>query len=243
MSEPKLLVANWKMNLPDGFAEWGQSLKKQCASAFDVHKIALCPPSTHISVMRDALPEGIDIGGQDCSEFQKGAHTGDISATMLVDLGCKYVIIGHSERRTDHHETNEMVKAKVEQAFKAGLTPILCVGEKLADREAGHAEAVVSEQMLASLPDDPSGIVLAYEPIWAIGTGRTATPADAESMHAALRQAYPHDDRENVQILYGGSVKPNNAKHLLDQANIDGALVGGASLNPLEFSGIINAAS
>lgn len=188
-------------------------------------------------------PDWLALGGQDCSAQGDGAHTGDISAAMLADLQCRYVIVGHSERRQDHAEDNARVRSKAEAALAAGLTPIICVGETLSQREAGAAESVVIEQMIASIPAaDAAQLVIAYEPIWAIGTGRTATPEDAQAMHRALRAAWPGDDYEALRVLYGGSVKPDNAASLLSQPDIDGALVGGASLNAGDFSQIIRAA-
>ena len=161
---------------------------------------------------------------------------------MLADLGCRYVIVGHSERRADHGESDPVVRAKAEAALKAGLTPIICVGETLAQREAGRAEAIVTQQLLASLPAaDPGDLVIAYEPVWAIGTGRTAGPQDAQAMHETLRAALPDDQGRSTPILYGGSVKPDNAAQLLGEADIDGALVGGASLNAADFAAIIAA--
>ena len=237
-----LLIANWKMNLPDGFERWGHQLSQIASTNLSDQQIVLCPPSTHITTMKSALPPEIALGGQDCSQFQKGAHTGDVSATMLHNLGCQFVILGHSERRNDHHETNAMVRDKALQARKVGLVPVICVGERLEDREAGKAEQVVCDQLEQSLPEDGlNSVVIAYEPIWAIGTGRTATPADANAMHSAIRQALPNDAQAQTPILYGGSVKPTNAAYLLAQPDIDGALVGGASLTAIEFAGIINA--
>ena len=171
---------------------------------------------------------------------QSGAHTGDVSARMLAGLGCSHVIVGHSERRADHGEDNAIVRAKAKAALEAGLTPILCVGETLEQRESGDAEAVVITQMRASLPECAADqIVIAYEPVWAIGTGRTASPEDAQAMHAALRAAWPGSDGDALRILYGGSMNPANADALLSQSDIDGGLIGGASLKPEQFASII----
>jgi len=160
---------------------------------------------------------------------------------MLADLGCRYVIVGHSERRADHGETDHVVQAKAQRALEAGLTPIICLGESLAEREAGKAEEVCRAQLLASLPPAPAAdIVIAYEPLWAIGTGRTASAEDAQAIHHALRAACAPADRDALRILYGGSVKPANAPALLAQPDIDGALVGGASLDAASFAAIVD---
>jgi len=185
----------------------------------------------------------VSLGGQDCHAAEKGAYTGDVAAPMLKDAGAGYVIVGHSERRQYHGETDAAVKAKAEAALKAGLTAIVCVGETRAEREAGKAIAVVSAQVRGSLPPagSPETVVVAYEPVWAIGTGLTPTPADVADMHGAirvlLRQVYGEAGGK-MRILYGGSVKPTNARELLSLANVDGALVGGASLKATDFMAI-----
>jgi len=219
---------------------WTDELDAVLDSPSEAVDVALCPPATLLMSMKGRSPEWLAFGGQDCAQTPSGAHTGDISAPMLTDLGCDYVIVGHSERRADHGETCAVVKAKAEAALKAGLKPILCVGETLAIRESGEAEAFVTRQMLDSLPACRARqIVIAYEPVWAIGTGMTATPEDAQAMHEAIRQAWPGEDSDQLQILYGGSVKPANAAVLLGQPDIDGALVGGASLKASDFAAII----
>lgn len=243
MSRTPLIAGNWKMNGRKDALGWGEALEKAIKTkpACDV---ALCPPATLIHALSSRLPGWVALGGQDCSAHAPGAHTGDIAASMLKDLGCDYVIVGHSERRSGHHEGDETVKAKARAALSAGLTVILCVGETHAERETGQAEQVVLNQLSAGLPEDATArtLVIAYEPVWAIGTGRSATPEDAAAMHAAIRKAWPGGDADALRILYGGSVKPETAGELLGRAEIDGALVGGASLDPDAFAAIIAAA-
>lgn len=211
-------------------------------------RVAICPPATLLHRLSQAL-EGSSVlsGGQDCHVKTSGAHTGDIAASMLIDAGASLVILGHSERRVDHDETSALVSAKVEAALAAGLEPIICVGESLAQREAGAELAVVTTQVRESLPGSLAGqaFSVAYEPIWAIGTGRTATVADIEDMHAAIRAqlvAMFGEAGKAPPILYGGSVKPDNAAEILRAAEVGGALVGGASLKASDFLAIIAAA-
>lgn len=240
MTRRILVAGNWKMNGLSADGRWLDDLLAALVSPVETVDVALCPPATLISQMKSQAPTWLALGGQDCSPYESGAHTGDISANMLADLGCDYVIVGHSERRADHGESSAGVKTKAEAALKAGLTPIVCVGETLAIRESGGAVEFVCQQLIDSLPDcDVERIVVAYEPVWAIGTGVTATPEDAQAMHAALRQAWPGEGADRLKILYGGSVKPSNAKQLLSQTDIDGALVGGASLEASDFAAII----
>lgn len=237
-----LIAGNWKMNGLTADLAWSEAMIAALPDGPGVRAVALCPPATLISSFAARLPGWISLGGQDCATGASGAHTGDVSAPMLADLGCRYVIIGHSERRADHGETDHVVRAKAEAGLKAGLTPILCVGETLEERERGEAQAVVTAQLHASLPDcEPGSLVIAYEPVWAIGTGRTASAADAQAMHGALRAALPSGHGDATPILYGGSVKPANAAELLAQDDIDGALVGGASLTAEDFAAIIAA--
>ena len=202
-------------------------------------ELLICPPATLIERCARAVKgTSIAIGAQDCHAQESGAHTGDLSVAMLADAGARFVILGHSERRADHGETSADVKAKAEAVLAGGLTPIICIGETLEEREQGRAEAVVTEQLLASLPADAAGgCEVAYEPVWAIGTGRTASSADILAMHGAIRNALPSG--VTARILYGGSVKPQNADEILQLDNVDGALVGGASLKPEDFAGII----
>lgn len=208
--------------------------------------ICLCPPFLHLQTVRDNKQAGIAVGGQDCSRFKNGAYTADISATMLKDIGAEYVILGHSERRQYFNATDELISDQAAQAHEAGLITIICVGETEAERVAGDAEKVVKTQLLGSMPESTTAenTVIAYEPVWAIGTGKTATPDDVKSMHAFIRNVLKEklDKFVSIRILYGGSVKPENAKDLLHIDHVDGALVGGASLKTDQFMSIVNAA-
>jgi len=202
--------------------------------------ILVCPPATLLRPVGEALAgAGVDLGGQDCHVEAGGAHTGDVSAEMLRDAGCRYVILGHSERRANHGESDALVNAKTRAAWRAGLVAIVCVGESEAERDAGRTLAIVEGQITGSVPDGatPETLVVAYEPVWAIGTGRTPTPAEVNEVHALIRGtlAARIQGGSPVRILYGGSVKPDNAKTLLSLEDVDGALVGGASLNVEDF--------
>jgi triosephosphate isomerase (TIM) len=207
--------------------------------------MALCPPATLLSGMAGALSgSGVALGGQDCHPKASGAHTGDIAAAMLADAGASLVILGHSERRADHGEGDTLIAAKTLAAAAAGLRVIICVGETLAQRDAGQAEAVVLGQLSGSIPEgfDPAGLVVAYEPVWAIGTGRTAQPRDVAAMHGAIRAALVARfgaAGAGVALLYGGSVKPDNAAELMAVPEVNGALVGGASLKAADFLAIV----
>jgi len=241
----KLVAGNWKMN---GSKAQGlalvEALAAHCreaestAAAFD---LLVCPPFVLLPVIEErARRAKIAIGGQDCHPKEAGAHTGDISATMLADVGCSYVIVGHSERRQDHREDDALVQAKASAALAAGLKPIVCVGETQAERDAGQALSVIEKQVRNSLPAGAgSRVVIAYEPVWAIGTGLTATPQDVADVHAAIRAMLQSEAGEEAaaqtRILYGGSVKPSNAAELLALQDVDGALVGGASLKAEDF--------
>jgi triosephosphate isomerase len=234
----RLVAGNWKMN---GLSADGRALAEDVARLAAAHPVAaellLCPPFTLLALVRPLLARGpIALGAQDCHAAAKGAHTGDISAEMLRDLGCRYVILGHSERRRSHGESDAAVREKISAAWRAGLTAILCVGETRDEREAGRAEAVVAAQLARSMPEgaDEDRLVIAYEPVWAIGTGLTPTPDDIAQVHAAIRARAPVGTR----ILYGGSVNPRNAAEILALAEVDGALVGGASLNAGDFLAI-----
>jgi triosephosphate isomerase len=226
----QLIAGNWKMNgrLAD-VAAYADAVR-QAPEHVD---ILVCPPFPLLDRFAAALSGShIALGGQDCHANLQGAHTGDVSATLIKEAGANYVILGHSERRENHGETNADIAAKVAAAVTAGLTPIVCVGETETQRNAGEAEAVVRTQLLHSLPENFTGIV-AYEPIWAIGTGRTPTEADVATMHAAIRAALVAQlgpAGSGLRILYGGSVKPGNAASLLALPEVGGALVGGASL-------------
>src|SRR5476651_2205157 len=230
-----LVAGNWKMNgLAASAGELAKIIDGAAVLAGKV-ELMVCPPATLIANFAAAARDSaVAIGGQDCHADASGAHTGDIAAEMLVDAGARAVIVGHSERRTDHHETDAQVRAKALAARRAGLTAIVCVGEQRAEREAGKTLAVVGQQLDGSLPDGASAgnLVIAYEPVWAIGTGLTPTAADVAEVHAFIRQNLGHRYAKDadVRILYGGSVKPSNAKELLTVAHVNGALVGGASL-------------
>jgi triosephosphate isomerase len=241
-----LIAGNWKMNGLQGSAA---ELTKIIEGGRGLASLTLlvCPPATLVAAFA-ALARGsaVTIGGQDCHAEAAGAFTGDISAEMLKDAGATAVIVGHSERRTYHKETDADVRAKALAAWRAGLTAIVCVGETQAERTAGETIAVVGRQLAGSLPDGANAdkLVVAYEPVWAIGTGLTPTVADVTEVHAFIRQrlvARYGEAGPAVRILYGGSVKPSNAGELLTVANVDGALVGGASLKAEDFLGIARA--
>ena len=231
----QLIAANWKMN---GLPDWSEKVRALAARVPDPNcELLICPPHPLVSLLTDyAKGTSIRIGGQDCSEFGAGAHTGETDAALLAALDANYVIVGHSERRATG-EMDERVKAKADRVIGQGLRPIVCVGESLAQREAGEAVPVVSAQLSGSLPTR-GDYDIAYEPIWAIGTGRTATAQDIADMHSAIRKAVGDGPR----ILYGGSVKPANAVEILGTAEVGGALVGGASLDMESFAQIAQAA-
>ncbi len=240
----KLIAGNWKMN---GLTELSASLAgslRRGADGLDCDML-VCPPATMISTVAHILVGSATmVGGQDCHAKVSGAHTGDLSAAMLRDAGASWVILGHSERRGDHGETDAEVKAKTEAAVKADLTPIVCVGETEAQRVAGEQNAVVGSQLVHSLPKEFQGVV-AYEPVWAIGTGRTPSTDDVAAMHGFIRAtliSHLGAAGQGVRILYGGSVKPSNAKELLHLPEVGGALIGGASLVDADFLAIAHAA-
>ncbi len=243
----KLAAGNWKMN---GLAE---SLTEIDALA-EAHptpgcEVLICPPATLLSRLTeraDGTP--IKIGGQDCHIETSGAHTGDISAEMLADAGAAYVIVGHSERRADHGENDTIVCAKAAAAWRAGLTAIICVGETLTQREAGQTLQIVDGQLLGSVPDGATAAntVIAYEPVWAIGTGKVPTLNEIAEVHDDMRARLTDrfgDEATGMRLLYGGSVKPSNAAEIFGVSNVDGALVGGASLKAEDFGGIVAALS
>ena len=243
----KLVVGNWKMNgSRAGNASLLDALKALVPNAAQV---AVCVPAPYLGEVAAALRgSAIAWGAQDCSSHASGAFTGEISAAMLAEFDCRYVIVGHSERRALHGEGDHLVAEKAARALASGVTPIVCVGETLAEREAGQTEAVVVRQLGAAidlLGDAIAQAVVAYEPVWAIGTGKTASPAEAEAVHARLRAELTAASAQagNISILYGGSVKPDNAASLFAQANIDGGLIGGASLNAEQFAAICRAAA
>ncbi len=239
------VAGNWKMNgLSASLAEIEAMRLAADAGEAGEAELAVCPPATLTAQAAWKMRGGkLALGAQDCHPEPGGAFTGDISAPMLKDAGAAYVIVGHSERRTLHHETDALVRAKAEAALKAGLTAIVCVGETRGEREARHAIAVVTRQLKGSLPPGggPESIVVAYEPVWAIGTGLTPTPADVAEMHGAIRALLGEiygAGGSKMRILYGGSVKPSNCNELLGLDNVDGALVGGASLKAADFLAI-----
>ena len=246
MSLRKLVAGNWKMNGSAAELEQLRRLAADLAAEPVSAEVVVCPPATLIERAARALAgSAVGLGGQDASAEPGGAHTGDVSAAMLADAGAGWVILGHSERRQDHGESDALVAAKVRAALAAGLIPIVCVGETLAERRAGRAEIVVRAQVADSLPPELEGrsFALAYEPIWAIGTGETPTVDEVSAMHGALRQALKDAvGSTEVRILYGGSVKPANAAELLHADGVDGALVGGASLKASDFLPVIRAA-
>jgi triosephosphate isomerase len=245
MARRKLVAANWKMNGTRGFgAELVAGVARLAAAPLAAGvEVLICPPATLLISLADAVGAGgLRLGGQDCHPERSGPFTGDISAPMLVDAGCSHVIVGHSERRTLHHETSADVCAKATAALAEGLVAVICVGETEAERDAGEALAIVGRQIAESLPEGsaPENVVVAYEPVWAIGTGRVAATADVAEMHAHIRSLLPFRD---IRILYGGSVKPSNAVELFALEDVDGALVGGASLDAASFGAIVAAAA
>ena len=245
-SRTPLVAGNWKMNgRQDLLAEMAQALAGYEGAA----EVVICPPYPYLAAARSVLPSTIGVGGQNLSDQDDGAFTGEVSAPMLAEMGCGHVIIGHSERRALYAETDALIAAKFSRAQAAGLVPILCVGETLEEREAGDTQAVVCGQLQAVV--DAVGIaafakaVVAYEPVWAIGTGRTASPEQAQEVHASLRESLAQNDKdiaESLCLLYGGSVKADNAALLFAQSDIDGGLIGGASLTADSFIAICQAA-
>ena len=249
MARPRIIVAgNWKMHGNLAFARDLVAALRAGLPSADGFEAVLAPPSVLISAVREAAGATMAVGGQDCSAHAEGAFTGEVSATMLADQGCRYVIVGHSERRQYHRESDALVADKFAAAQAAGLVPILCVGETESEREAGQTEQVVTRQFEAVI--DKVGIaafaraVVAYEPVWAIGTGKTASPAQAQEVHALIRSQAAKRDATiacSLTILYGGSVKGGNAQSLFAEPDIDGGLIGGASLKADEFLAICRA--
>ncbi|MBN2629492.1 MAG: triose-phosphate isomerase [Rhodobacteraceae bacterium] len=243
----KLAAGNWKMNgTSDSLSEVVTLLAALPSPACDM---LLCPPATLLARMAQlAQGTALQVGGQDCHAHAAGAHTGDISAAMLVDAGASHVIVGHSERRTDHHETDAQVLAKAAAAQVAGLVAVVCIGETEAQRDAGSTLDVIGAQIAGSVPEGSTAanLVLAYEPVWAIGTGRTPTIAEIAEVHAFVRArltARIGAQAAGVRLLYGGSVKPSNAAEIFAVPHVDGALVGGASLKAVDFGAIVKALS
>jgi triosephosphate isomerase len=248
---PIFIAGNWKMNpgTAEAAVELAEAVKAGVGQETKV-RVALCPPSVFLNTVDRVLENSpIGLGGQNMHWKSDGAYTGELSGAMLVGAGCTHVILGHSERRHGLGETSHMVNDKLKAALAAQLIPIVCIGETLIEREAGHTDEVVGKQLEGSLaditPEQMAGIVLAYEPVWAIGTGKTATPAHAQHVHAfirgLLREMFGEATAARVVVQYGGSVKADNAVDLLACPDIDGALVGGASLKAADFLGIIQA--
>lgn len=253
-SRRKIVAGNWKMNLDQAkAAELAQAVASRCAEVGNV-ELVLCPPAPYLGTVGMALglsqgvsPSGVAIGAQNMHDKASGAFTGEVAPPMLVDLGCRFVILGHSERRTLFAETDAIVCVKTKAALAAGLTPIVCVGETLEEREGNRTQVVITEQINGSLAGlsaaDLEKLVIAYEPVWAIGTGRVASPAQAQEMHAAIRAvvraAVSAEAAEALRIQYGGSVGPGNAASLASCPDVDGFLVGGSSLKPDDFLEII----
>ncbi|TAJ40733.1 MAG: triose-phosphate isomerase [Reyranella sp.] len=248
-SRQPLIAGNWKMNglRADALALAAGVAEGVRRAGWTDREVLVCPPATLLMAVADAvIGSGVLVGGQNCHADASGAHTGDISAEMLRDVGAGHVIVGHSERRTDCGETDTIVRAKAEAAWRAGLLPIVCIGETLAEREAGRTLAVLETQLKGSVPAGAAAakLVVAYEPVWAIGTGKTPTVAEVASAHAHIRHVLGAliPDAGAVRLLYGGSVKGSNAGELLAAGDVDGALVGGASLKADEFLAIAKAA-
>jgi triosephosphate isomerase len=240
-----LIAGNWKMN---GLAAAKAEFEAMIAGAGAVAAKAdllVCPPATLLAAFADKArgSKAVAVGAQDCHQNPSGAHTGDISAEMLADAGASHVIVGHSERRADHNETDAVVRQKAQAAWRAGLVAIVCIGETQGQRDAGQALEVCGGQLKGSLPDGATAanLVVAYEPVWAIGTGRTPTTADVEQVHRFIRDRLIErfkGEGAGMRLLYGGSVKPSNAAELMAVANVNGALVGGASLKAVDFLAI-----
>lgn len=243
----KLIAGNWKMN---GNLAANEALLAALAQGLSIQPacdVAVCVPAPYFAQVQSLKPAAIDLGSQDVSAQTSGAFTGETSAAMLKEFGVRYAIVGHSERRQYHGETDALVADKAKAALAAGITPIVCVGETLAEREAGRTEEVVKRQLAAVIHTNGhciSEIVVAYEPVWAIGTGKTASPQQAQAVHAVLRTQLKAatDQSARIRILYGGSMNAANAASLLSQTDIDGGLIGGASLKAVDFLSIISAA-
>ena len=243
-SPRRLIAGNWKMNMDRAS---GRALAAEIADASPFRcSVLICPPAILVGDVQ-AVAAGTDlmVGGQDCHPETSGAHTGDISPTMLADMGCSHVIVGHSERRQNHGEPSALIREKAKAALAAQLTPIICIGETEDERDTDLTEAVLARQLAESVPHGRRGadIVVAYEPVWAIGTGRTASPEQVAAAHSHVRRCLADlvTQADDVPLLYGGSVKPANAAELLSITNVDGALVGGASLKSGDFLGIVDA--
>lgn len=247
MARKTLIAGNWKMNglLADG-VDLAKGVAQEVKGMGKIEcEFLVCPPYTLLTSVRKALRGAkVALGAQDCHFAANGAHTGDISPLMLKDIGCQYVITGHSERRADHDESNELICKKSQAGYEAGLKVIICIGETLDERDAGKTIEVCTKQILGSVPENATAAntVIAYEPVWAIGTGKTPTSADVQEVHAAIRKVLAKKvgkaNAGKMRILYGGSVKPSNAKEFLSLPDVDGALIGGASLKVEDFINI-----
>jgi triosephosphate isomerase len=238
MARRPLIAGNWKRFGRQADLSQIEALI-QATGPKPACELLICPPLTLLALATSRFAGGpVAFGGQDVSPGGDGAHTGDIHAAMLADAGARYVIVGHSERRADHGETDAIVRAKAEAALAAGVIPIICVGETLTQRHAGQADSVVAAQLRGSVPESGE-VVVAYEPVWAIGTGLTPTRAEIGEMHAHIRRTLVH--RDETRLLYGGSVKPGNAAEIFSDPDVDGALVGGCSLKAADFAAIIAA--
>jgi triosephosphate isomerase len=239
-----LIAGNWKMNGLQGSLAELEAILNSGAAARGNADLLICPPATLVAAFAArAKGSQLAVGGQDCHPEASGAHTGDISAEMLADAGATYVIVGHSERRADHHETDRIVRSKAEAVWRAGLIAIVCVGETRAERDAGRAMEVVGGQLAGSIPEGATAanLVVAYEPVWAIGTGLTPTSEDIEQIHTFIRRKLTDRfkvEGAGVRLLYGGSLKPGNATEILSLANVNGGLIGGASLKAVDFLAI-----
>ncbi len=239
----RLVIGNWKMNgsLPSNMSLL-DGLLSTVESVAKTTQLAICVPFPYLAQVSQKLADlPVTWGAQDVSAHTSGAYTGEVSAAMLVEFGCRWVLVGHSERRTLHGESDEWVAAKAKAALSVGLTPVVCVGESLAERDAGQAQAVIERQLAPVLAMGEAAVkqlVVAYEPVWAIGTGRTASPEQAQEIHASIRQLLPSPS--HTPVLYGGSVKPDNASTLFSMPDIDGGLIGGASLVAADFLAIAN---
>jgi triosephosphate isomerase len=242
-----LIAGNWKMNGSVASARaLAEGIAGRVAGEKPTAEVALCPPAPLLSVVGTAIAATpVALGAQDCHPEKKGAHTGDVAAVLLAEMGCRYVIVGHSERRTDHGESDDLVRRKAAAVLEAGCSPIICVGETEKERDQGQTAAVIARQMAGSVPTaaKAGNTVIAYEPVWAIGTGRTPTIAEIEEVHRQIRTLFAarQGGPDGLRILYGGSVKGANAPQVLAAAGVDGALVGGASLDQEDFWKIIAA--
>lgn len=247
----KIVAGNWKMNKAWDDAKDLLLNINSYVSSHDTCEVIVAPPAPYLVTAAEIFQSKAEIAAQNVSEYEDGAYTGEISTGILKSIGVKLAIVGHSERRSIYGETNEDIGNKVARAISQGVTPIVCCGEVLEERKAGKQEQVVAEQIIAALAKveekDAASLIIAYEPVWAIGTGETASPEQAQEMHKSIRDLladkYSREIAEKIRILYGGSVKPNNAEELFGQPDIDGGLVGGASLNADDFKAIIKAGS